>query len=190
MVVSIQSGTGGFQELLDSVWDVLLPGVKEMAFGENPEACKALRARCASLAIPPIAGAKKGAERFCNRKFVFDENPRGFRSAYLYEYDNRWLIRFQARGPEKTFAADYGGWHSDTCVIDPGPDGESWCRSNGAQTIRSSAAVQPNGDFVFRGFLTETPARLTFRFYETNGVQKVSADLWAMGGCTVEGTVK
>ena len=34
---------------------------------------------------------------------------------------------------------------------------------------------------------TETPTRLTFRFYEMNGTQRLAADFWGMGGCKVEG---
>ena len=190
MVVSLQSGCGSFQGLLDTIWNILMPGVKSMAFGENQKASEALRTRCALLEIAPVAGAREGAEKFYNRKFVFDENSRGFKSVLLYECGDLWIVKFQARGPERAFAAKKGAWHSDRCVIDPEPDVESWGRINGEQTIRASAAVQPSGDFVFRGFLTETPDRLTFRFYETNGVQKVSAELWGVGGCVAEGSVK
>lgn len=188
MVVSMNAGGGDFQKTLDTIWEVLLPGVKEMQFGENPDACARLKDRCAKLEIAPVAGARKGAEKFYNRKFVFDENPRGIKSAFFYEYNNMWIMKFQARGAECGFAADFGGWHQDRCVIDPEPDVESWGRVNGVQTIRSSAAVQQNGDFVFTGCLTSTTSKLDFRFYETNGVQKVVLDFRAMAGCKVEGT--
>ena len=187
MVISINAGGGGFQTMLDMVWNILLPGVKETALFENARACAALRERCASLSISTVFGGREGAERFYGKKIYFEENPRGFRSVHLGESDGKWQLSLQVRGPEKTFAVGKDCWSEGHCVIDPEPDVESWCRINGVQKICSSGAVQPNGDFVVISFLTETPARIFLRFYETNGVQKVKGDFSSMGGCSIVG---
>lgn len=55
MIVSITesaNGAVGAQQVLDCVWDVLLPGVRADALPENPTAASKLRNRMATLAIP------------------------------------------------------------------------------------------------------------------------------------------
>lgn len=185
MVISIHSGTGGFQDLLNTIWDILLPGVGRKALTETPTT-GILARRCASLMIPPVTDTKGNAAKFTGQTFFFSENPRGFRSVRLEEKEGRWSLALQVRGDEYSFPVGRGEWQSGKCVIDPEPDVESWCRLNGVQPVRSSGGVQPNGDLIIQSFLTETPARIVFHFYETNGVKKVSGDLWAMGGCKFE----
>ena len=51
-VVSVHAGLGNVQQELNFIWDLLLPAFGNSALAENPIPVAALKAKCASLALP------------------------------------------------------------------------------------------------------------------------------------------
>ena len=51
-VISVHAGLGDMQRELDLIWQHLLPAFGAAPQEENPEACAALRRKCAALALP------------------------------------------------------------------------------------------------------------------------------------------
>ena len=63
-VVSINAGLGNMQRELDLVWKHLLPAFGPAPLPERPEAERALRAKCAKLALPTVGNAPGAFEGF------------------------------------------------------------------------------------------------------------------------------
>ncbi len=63
-VVSINAGLGNMQRELDLVWKYLLPAFGPAPLPERPEAERALRAKCAKLALPTVGNTPGAFEGF------------------------------------------------------------------------------------------------------------------------------
>ncbi len=64
VVISLHAGLGDMQRELTLVWDYLLPAFEEKPLAEDPVAVKALRTKCASLALPLEGNGKEVFEGF------------------------------------------------------------------------------------------------------------------------------
>ena len=75
-VVSVHAGLGDMQRELDLIWTYLLPAFGPSAAAEDAEARAALRAKCASLALPLVDNAEDAFEGF--DKAVCEPAPDGW----------------------------------------------------------------------------------------------------------------
>ena len=75
-VVSVHAGLGDMQRELDLIWTYLLPAFGPSAAAEDEEARAALRAKCASLALPLVDNAEDVFEGF--DKAVCEPAPDGW----------------------------------------------------------------------------------------------------------------
>ncbi len=57
-VISVHAGLGNMQRELDLIWEHLLPAFGKTPQVARPEAERALREKCAALALPPVDNAK------------------------------------------------------------------------------------------------------------------------------------
>jgi CubicO group peptidase (beta-lactamase class C family) len=82
-VIAITSGVNNMQQVMDLVWDRLLPALSNPApLPEAPAAHAALTARLGTLSVKPAPGApsSRTARRVSGKRFVFAENDRGIQA--------------------------------------------------------------------------------------------------------------
>ena len=75
-VVAITSESPDMQDVMNMVWNHILPAMKDEALPENPSAAEELTARLASLALPVPANAEDSpvAGTIRNNRFLLEEN--------------------------------------------------------------------------------------------------------------------
>ena len=165
-VVAINSGTGDMQQVMNLVWDRLLPAMRPSALPVDAAAERALRARLATLAVKMPAGRATSplASKVSRRWYELAANDRGVRALSL---------DLRAKAPALVVRTDAGETRTPIGIA-------GWVRSAGgfANTIerQPSAPVHPavaasgawTSDSVFTLKLVapETPfySTLTFRF--------------------------
>ena len=176
-VLSIHAGLGDMQKEIDLVWEHIVP---MLAKGERPGA--AAKARCASLELPTVKGAREGAERYCGRDYLLEANPKGLKSVRLETAADGWTCRVTTATGAYALPIGYGVWKRGSIRFTDKPH-ESLGAIVGDQPTAGSGAVQANGAFSVRAWLTEGPQKFDFTFAETSGVTFVSGRLSGIGGC-------
>lgn len=81
-VVAITSGVRNMQEVMNLVWDKLLPALKPGRLPDNPTARRKLKARLAALQVKLPSGATSSpiASSVSGKWFEFSENDRGVKA--------------------------------------------------------------------------------------------------------------
>jgi CubicO group peptidase (beta-lactamase class C family) len=90
LVVAVTAGTPWMFRVLDTIWEVLLPGLRSGALPEDPAAQHRLTRRLASLRLVPRPGAASSPLEpgLDGVEFAVDPNPRGLAAVRL-EFDSR-----------------------------------------------------------------------------------------------------
>src|SRR6185369_2360675 len=80
--VAITSGVRNMQQVMNLVWDKLLPAMKPGRLTENPAARRQLESRLAALKVKFPNGAASSAisSTVSGKWFEFPENPRGIKA--------------------------------------------------------------------------------------------------------------
>ncbi len=86
-VIAINSGTSQMADIMNLVWDRLLPAMGDEPLAEDPEAHGRLKNRLESLSIPlPSSALNAGEhEKWLGRTWKLEENPLGVESLSLRE---------------------------------------------------------------------------------------------------------
>ena len=177
-VLSVHAGLSNMQKELDLVWTHLLPAMKPVPLSENPAVCGKLRRRLASLAIAPL----KGTDGYGEGRFDFEDNPRGIRSVAFAKATDGWECRLTTPSGEQRFPVGFGAWIEGSMRIDPW-DYEGLGDHPGAYAVRASGAVDAQGDFRVKAYLTGTTAFFDFRVHLENGQPVCDGQFRAMRGC-------
>lgn len=189
LVVSLHAGCRTTQKEVETVWDYLLTAMKDAPLKENPEALKALRDRCASLAIPPLAGAASGADRYLGKTFAFEKNRRGFKTIRLEGAGEGLEMSLETPAGQQKLPVGFGEWKTGEVAVDP-ESYEGLGMYIGRHPTAASAAVGADGALKVRVYVTDTPGRFDFTFALTNGMPSVTGNLRIMRGCELTGAVK
>ena len=186
LVVSLHAGCRTTQKEVETVWDHILAALEEKPLAEDPAPLKALRERCAALAIPPLVGASAGADRFLDRTFSFEKNGRDFRTIRLERDGDGLALSFEARAGRQKIPVGFGEWRTGSVTIDP-ENYEGLGMYIGEHPTAASAAVGADGALKVRVYVTDTPGRFDFTFAETDGTPSVTGNLRIMRGCDLKG---
>ena len=189
LVVSLHAGCRTTQKEVETVWNHLLPALKDAPLADDPAALKALRARCASLALPPVDGVADGADRFLDKTVSLEENCRGFKTVRLAREGDGLAFSFETRAGLQTIPVGFGAWREGKAVIDP-ENYEGLGMYIGEHPTAASAAVGADGALKLRVYVTDTPGRFDFTFAETNAALSVTGNLRIMRGCDLKGTLR
>ena len=183
MVVSINAGLNNIQKEIDLVWEHLVSRASDDgAVPEDKAAQDELSARLASLEIPPVKGTLDGLEKYLDVDLAFDPNPRGMKAVKLFKgKDGRLMMRFIARSWPNDIPIGFGKWMGGTVGVDP-EEYEALGALIGPQPIRSSGAIEPDGSFHCRMYLTGTTAFYDLRFSMKDGKPEVKGRHWGMRG--------
>ncbi len=113
-VVAITSGTGNMGQVMNLVWQHILPALQPGALPENRAANEALKARLAKLSLPAQAGeaASSRAAALAGKTFVFPENRHGI-EAITWEAPGvagEQMLKIAVAGAEQRVVAPHGRW--------------------------------------------------------------------------------
>jgi CubicO group peptidase (beta-lactamase class C family) len=162
-VLAVTSGTSDMAGVMDSVWQTLLPALREHPLPAHPAALRSLQSKLRSLALPAQSGAPTSplAGEVSRRKFSFDDNELGIRAA---------SVDFSGADPSITLQ-DADGTHVIQCGAG------RWIRQHSAfqkrisnvfeneqQGLAASCGWSDEHTFVAQLCFHETPYTLTGRF--------------------------
>jgi CubicO group peptidase (beta-lactamase class C family) len=164
VVLAITSGTSDMAGVMDAVWEVLLPALREQALPENARASDALKTRLASLKLPVQTGNPSSARgaAVSGKSFRFPENELGIRVA---------SVDLSADTP-RIHLEDADGKHDISCGVG------RWVRGRTAyqkrisnqydtneQGIAGSCGWTDDDTFTAKLCFHQTPYTLTQRFH-------------------------
>jgi CubicO group peptidase (beta-lactamase class C family) len=164
-VVAITSGVRNMQQVMNLVWDKLLPIMKPRRLPENPAARRQLEARLAALKVKFPTGAVSSpiSASVSGKWFEFTENDRGLKAV---SFD------FNSPSPSLTVRTSTGETHMTI-------GRETWTNSRGLFTngldralsvpanplVAASGAWSTENTFTVKLVLSETPYYSTLNFH-------------------------
>ena len=158
-VVAITAGVSDMQQVLDLVWDHLLPAMEHEALPPADNGPLAERLRGLSLAPQEGLSASALADKYSGRRFLFAPNERNLRAVTFAFGEEETLVTVEdASGVEHPIRIGHGAW----------VEGSTSFTSDHSQPIAASGAWSADGTYNARLCFYETPFRplLTFRFAE------------------------
>ena len=158
-VVAITAGVGDMQQVLDLVWDHLLPAMENEAL--PPADNGPLAERLRGLSLTPQEGLSTSAlaGKHSGRRFLFAPNERNLRAITFAFGEEETLVTVEdTSGVEQPIRIGHGAW----------VEGSTSFTSDHSQPIAASGAWSADGTYNVRLCFYETPFRplLTFRFAE------------------------
>ena len=163
-VVAITSGVRNMQQVMNLVWDKLLPAMKPGRLPENPAARRQLEARLASLKVKFPSGLASSpiSANVSGKWFAFAENDRGIK-AVSFDFNSpspALIVRTAAGESRLTIAADT--WSKSRGTFTNGLDRILAVPAN-ALAATSGAWTSPD-TFTVKIVLYETPFYSTLNF--------------------------
>ena len=190
-VMSVHAGLGDMQKELNLVWQYIVPALKAEPLPPNAAAAKALRDRCATLAMKPVAGEKTGFERHLDTIYGFAAKRHGISSARLAKAGDGLELELVTAAGVNRVPVGLGAWKAGEVTVDKGPyDPLGSILGRQALPVASSAAVQADGSLKLRMLFTTGPHRIDLAFAEKNGAKVVCGELFGIGGVKLEGAAK
>lgn len=161
-VVAITSGVRNMQQVMNLVWDKLLPAMKPGRLPENPAARRQLEARLAALKVKLPNGSTSSpiSATVSGKWFEFSENDRGIKAVSL-DFNSPTLIVRTATGETRlTITGD--AWSKGRGLFSNGLDRLLSVPAN-PLTATSGAWTSPD-TFTVKIVLYETPYYSTLNF--------------------------
>ena len=191
-VLSVHAGLGDMQKELSLVWKHLLPAMKDASsIPEDKPAAAALKSRCARLAIRPLGGATKGAEKFCGKTFAFANSRHGFKTLKVTAAGDGWEVELATAAGTSRFPVGKDAWRAGEVVIDKGPhDVLGSVLGRKSLKVATSGGVGADGVFRIKSRFVTGPHDLDLAFGETDGRLSVTGRLRGIGGGKLEGTAQ
>lgn len=111
-VVAITSGVKDMQQVLNLMWDKLLPAMQSGALKRDNAAAQKLKDKLAQLSVRPAQGeaASPLAGKVVNRKLVFPENEQKIESVTLASADGGITFAAVVNGKEVKIPCGYKEW--------------------------------------------------------------------------------
>jgi hypothetical protein len=108
------ASAASMQNVLDAVWSLLLPGVKDAPLPEDYAASAALRDRLASLALPRPAGEPSSPREgeFLGRTYSLGPNPRGWESVTVRREGDSFILALAAPDSARELRFGASDWLS------------------------------------------------------------------------------
>ncbi|MDZ4698597.1 MAG: serine hydrolase [Rhodothermales bacterium] len=166
-VIAITSGVRDMQQVMNLVWDKLLPALESEALRESPAAQAALTARLANLSVKPAEGeaTSKLARRVSGKRFEFPENEQGVQ-ALAFDFRSKTpALTITTQAGESRIPFGLGDWAIGSTLFANGVE-HFWGMSGVAHASGASGGWISEDTFSLKLVLYETPfySSLTFRF--------------------------
>lgn len=160
-VIAIHSGVHNMQQVLNIIWDTLLPAMKDEALTENPEAYAKLQKKTAELNMPLVKKHSFPVSGIVGKTFKFEDNEKGFKSISVEDRDDHTYLKLEnAHGTQYIYFTRHL-WVKDEIILEKNLV-QAVGASNGLQKIACSGAWQSPKHLKLVMYMTETPFRLTF----------------------------
>jgi CubicO group peptidase (beta-lactamase class C family) len=163
VVLAVTSGTGDMHGVMDTVWEYLLPALRERALPSNADGHDKLLSKLGSLALPAQSGAEAVplAADLSKKSYSFPTNELGITAA---------SVDFSAKDPRITFK-DADGTHEIACGFGRWVRGTTGFQKrisnvfdHDAQPIAASCGWSDDHTFVAKLCFSQTPYTLTSKF--------------------------
>lgn len=151
-VVAITSGTGNMGQVMNLVWQHILPALQAEALPEDRSAQEALKARLANLSLTPQAGEASStrAAQVAGKTFEFPENRHGIESIAFERAgaNGEQALTIRAAGAEQRIVAPHGRWEKGELKLatfaEPVVASGAWT----AEDTYALKVVRPQGPFA------------------------------------------
>ncbi|MEI8016772.1 MAG: serine hydrolase [Schlesneria sp.] len=155
-VIAITSGLKDMQNVMNLVWDKLLPAIKSTPLTADLEIQTRLIQRLKSLTLPPQDGSGSPKMEFVGKKFVFQPNDHKLESLILEQDDKEKIIAVVTRfdGTEHRTVCKNGQWTK----------GKAGWGSLREQPVASSGAWTSDNQYTAKICFYETPFTVTANF--------------------------
>ncbi len=183
-VLSVHAGLGPMQHELNLIWKYLLPAFQEKPLPANPDAAKALEARCAALSLKTVEGAKEGRGDIFGKTYALSgKQPRFyFTSVRLDRTDEGWEIVTVGDAGEQRYPVGYGQWRQGEVKLENAKY-EGLGGLVGKQGVASSGAWTDPNTVKIRTYLNDGFFRVDWIFkFEADGSLSLTYDVWGWGG--------
>jgi len=158
-VIAINSGLGDMQKVLNLVWEILLPEMKDESLPENKKLNEHLKQRLANLHLAYANGNAQPTPNIIGTTYHFSENDKNFKTITI---ENNELKLENAHGLQM-IPFSKNKWLEGKITFEKDIV-QVVGQTNGLQKIASSGAwVTPHHLQVIM-YMNETPFRLTFDF--------------------------
>lgn len=161
-VVAMTAGSGGYQAVLDQVWDHLLPAMQDAELPDDPDAAARLAARLAALHIPLQAGEPITplAVEVSGNRYVFEKNDQDLKWLEVDFSDEPAEITLKVGRRLHRFAVGIADWEFGKSRYDLRP----WDRT---RAVAAHGAWSAADTYRMRLCFYETPftPTLTLRFH-------------------------
>jgi CubicO group peptidase (beta-lactamase class C family) len=172
-VLALTSGTSDMAAVMDAVWEVLLPALRERPLPAYPPALDQLRTKLASLQLPTQAGnpSSPRSATVSGKSYRFPDNELGIRAASVDFSGDTPRIHFEDADGKHQIACGVGRWVRGRTayqkrISNPYDSDE--------QGIAGSCAWTDDDTFTAKLCFHQTPFTLTQRFLF--GGDKLSID--------------
>ncbi|MGC4108164.1 MAG: serine hydrolase [Thermomicrobiales bacterium] len=157
VAIAITSGLRDMQEILDLVWEHLLPAIHTDALPDDPTAQEALTAKLASLALPVPVGASTSphAASLTGKTFALAENTLGAKTVSMEAGTDSVALTLVSERDTLSVSAGYGAWIA----------GRSAGRGQGEEPVAASAAWTDPDTLEVRVCFTESETCPIFRIH-------------------------
>lgn len=163
-VVAITSGVRDMQQVMQLVWDRLLPAMRTEAMADDAPAQASLKVTLAGLTMRVPAGRATSpvARRVSGRWYAFPENARGIRAVALDLAGRAPALRVRTAAGETRTPLGLGTWVRSASGFTNGVEREPSVPSLAA--VAASGAWTTDSTFTVKIALPETPFHTTMTF--------------------------
>ncbi len=164
VVLAITSGTSDMAGVMDTVWEVLLPALREQALPANPSAHEALKTKLASLQLPAQAGnpSSPRSAAVSGKSFRFPGNELGIRVASVDFSSDTPRIRVEDADGKHDIACGVGRWVRGRTVYQKRISNQYDANEQG---IAGSCGWTDDDTFTAKLCFHQTPYTLTQSFH-------------------------
>jgi CubicO group peptidase (beta-lactamase class C family) len=163
-VVAITSGVRNMQQVMNLVWDKLLPAMKSGRLRENPAAQRQLETRLAALKVkfPSGAATSPMSASVSGKWFEFAENDRGIKAISFDFNSNSPALIVRTTGGETHMPIGREAWTNSRGLFANGLDRALSVPAN--PLVAASGAWSGENTFTVKIVLSETPYYSTLNF--------------------------
>jgi CubicO group peptidase (beta-lactamase class C family) len=163
-VVAITSGVRNMQQVMNLVWDKLLPAMKSGRLPENPAARRQLEARLAALQVkfPSGAATSPTSASVSGKWFEFPDNDRGIKALSFDFNSTSPALIVRTAGGETRMTIGRETWTNSRGLFANGLDRALSVPAN--PLVAASGAWSGENTFTIKIVLSETPYYSTLNF--------------------------
>lgn len=163
-VVAITSGVNNMGEVMNVVWETLLPAMKTDALQANPQKLEELKQKTTSLTLKPIEGETSSpiSKKIAKKTFHISQNEAGIKSISFNLHKDTHAITVAMKHGIETIEIGSNNYQKGNI------NQHIPYTNNLLQSIAANGAWTKPNEYQLRVYLYETPARInyTFRFQD------------------------